>query len=89
MAEGNNNKIEPLYMQFRVQNIKDQFTKLNIVYSDVKKEILFQKIRTIFYNPESGNTKEIESSIVEEKQESYEDRRIREINQALNQYKNR
>jgi len=48
MAEGNKNKVEPLYMQYRVQNIKDQFTKLNIAYQDIKKEILFQKIKAIF-----------------------------------------
>ena len=32
LAEGDEQKIKPLYMQYRVQNIKDQFMKLNIEY---------------------------------------------------------
>jgi hypothetical protein len=36
-------------MQYRVQNIKDQFTKLNIAYDEMKKEILFTKIKSIFH----------------------------------------
>jgi hypothetical protein len=36
-------------MQYRVQNIKDQFTKLNIAYDEMKKEILFTQIKSIFH----------------------------------------
>ena len=112
MAEGNTNKIKPLYMQYRVQNIKDQFTKLNIAYQDIKKEILFQKIKSIFIDSEVD--KEVEQKVItkkeptemdlffnpELKQEndkslvdtSYEEKRIKEIdkalNKVLNQYKN-
>jgi len=47
-SEGNKAKIRPLYMQYRVQNIKDQFTKLDIEYYEFQKEVLFEKIKNIF-----------------------------------------
>ena len=61
LAEGNEKKIEPLYMQYRVQNIKDQFSKLNIAYSEIKKEVLFQKIKSTLTLGEksASDTKEI------------------------------
>lgn len=112
MAEGNEKKIEPLYMQYRVQNIKDQFTKLNIAYSDMKKEVLFNKIKSIFNPTHSVEqiTPAVTVKIVENKKsvkghneakkiqkatdsknednfEDYAERRSREINEALKQYK--
>jgi len=66
-AEGNDKKIEPLYMQYRVQNIKDQFSKLNIAYSDMRKEVLFNKIKSIFFSTESQYP--TEGKIIETRQE--------------------
>ena len=37
-SEGDNNKIEPLYMQYRVQSIKDLFTAMKIMYESLSKE---------------------------------------------------
>ena len=56
LSEGNENKIKSLYMQYRVQNIKDQFTKQNIAYSELKRELLFQKIKSIFSEQGEGNS---------------------------------
>ena len=95
MAEGNEKKVEPLYMQYRVQNIKDQFTKLNIAYSDMKKEVLFNQIKSIF-NPKPlaepivvKEVKTIKAKVIQSKEEDnekfedYASRRIREIEEAL------
>ena len=76
-AEGNDKKIEPLYMQYRVQNIKDQFSKLNIAYSDMKKEVLFNKIKSIFFPTEPQYS--TGEQIVETRQE-----RIPEIDTSEN-----
>lgn len=80
LAEGNEKKIEPLYMQYRVQNIKDKFTKLNIAYNDMKKEVLFNKIKSIF----SEKTKDLEIITdfnLETKPISKEEKNTREIEQ--------
>jgi len=37
-SEGDKNKIEPLYMQYRVQSIKDIFTSIKIAYEELPKE---------------------------------------------------
>ena len=55
MSKGNNDAIKALYMQYRVQNIKDQFTKLNIAYNDLQKEILFNNIKSMFDNTSSSS----------------------------------
>ena len=47
-SEGNDKKIKPLYMQYRVQSIKDEFTKRDIAYDELKRDILFYKITNIF-----------------------------------------
>ena len=86
LAEGNEKKIEPLYMQYRVQNIKDQFTKLNIAYNDIKKEVLFNKIKSIF----SEKTKDLEiitDSNLEAKPISKEEKKAREIEQQKKELK--
>ncbi|MFA6395454.1 MAG: hypothetical protein WCW84_05765 [Sulfurimonas sp.] len=51
LSEGYDNKIQPLYMQYRVQSIKDEFTKLNIAYKELTKEPLFRKIAAVFAEP--------------------------------------
>jgi hypothetical protein len=51
LSEGNDNKIQPLYMQYRVQSIKDEFTKLNIAYKEMSKDPLFRKISSIYAEP--------------------------------------
>jgi hypothetical protein len=44
-SEGNENKIEPLYMQYRVQSIKDSLTSMEIAYNEMAKQELFQYIK--------------------------------------------
>ncbi len=44
-SEGNENKIEPLYMQYRVQAIKDRLTALEIAYNEMAKLDLFFYIK--------------------------------------------
>lgn len=48
-SEGDNNKIEPLYMQYRVQSIKDYFETLKMAYQKLSKE----KISEILNNNQS------------------------------------
>ena len=43
-SDGNDNKIEPLYMQYRVQAIKDMFSSLEIIYDELPKQKLFDFI---------------------------------------------
>lgn len=43
-SEGNSNKIQPLYMKYRVQAIKDDFTALKIAYNKLSKKELIQYI---------------------------------------------
>jgi len=44
-SEGNTNKIEPLYMQYRVQAIKDMLTSLEISYNEMSKKVLFTYLK--------------------------------------------
>jgi len=54
-ANGDDNKIEPLYMQLRVQAIKDIFTSIDIAYDELSKKQLFEFIKNGFKNS-NGNT---------------------------------
>ena len=49
-ASGDDNKIEPLYMQFRVQSIKDEFTAIDIAYDELSRKQLFEFIKNGFKN---------------------------------------
>lgn len=44
-SDGNENKIEPLYMQYRVQAIKDAFVAMEIAYNDMSKQMLLEYIK--------------------------------------------
>ena len=45
-SEGNENRIEPLYMQYRVQAIKDSLTAMEIAYNKMTKQDLFTYIKS-------------------------------------------
>jgi len=47
-SEGDANKIEPLYMQYRVQAIKDRLNALEIAYNEMSKKALFEYIKNKF-----------------------------------------
>ena len=47
-SDGNDNKIEPLYMQYRVQSIKDIFSSLEIIYNELSRQKLFDFISNGF-----------------------------------------
>jgi len=44
-SEGDSNKIEPLYMRYRVQAIKDIFTSLQIAYDKLPKEQIAEYLK--------------------------------------------
>ncbi len=44
-SEGNESKIEPLYMQYRVQSIKDRLVAMEIAYDQMNKKRLFDFIK--------------------------------------------
>lgn len=58
---GDNNKIEPLYMQYRVQSIKDLLTAMKIAYESLSK----QQIRT-YLNDNNLTEEEQEEKIRKE-----------------------
>ena len=47
-SEGNNEKAKSLYMQYRVQAIKDEFKALKLDYNGLKKEEIFSIIKDGF-----------------------------------------
>lgn len=47
-SEGNDNKVEPLYMQYRVQAIKDEFSSLEIMYNELSRQKIFDFISSGF-----------------------------------------
>lgn len=49
-SEGNNDKAKSLYMQYRVQSIKDDFKLLEIAYNELSKEKLWDTIKNSFSN---------------------------------------
>lgn len=57
-SEGDENKAKSLYMQYRVQAIKDMLTKFNIAHNEIEREPLFNKIKSLFSKPEVSNVKE-------------------------------
>jgi len=56
-SDGNDNKIEPLYIQYRVQSIKDVFTSLEIMYNEFSRQKLFDFISSGFKDKEVINVK--------------------------------
>lgn len=54
-SNGDDNKVEPLYMQLRVQAIKDKFTALEIAYDELSRKQLFELIKNGLKNS-SKNT---------------------------------
>lgn len=45
-AGGENNRVEPLYMQYRVQSIKDLFTSMKIIYDELSKNEIQEYMET-------------------------------------------
>jgi tetratricopeptide (TPR) repeat protein len=68
-SEGNNEKAKSLYMQYRVQVIKDEFKALELDYNSLKKEQIFSTIKNGFkFNEETKKIKiQQEEKIEEEK----------------------
>lgn len=66
-SEGDEKKTKSLYMQYRVQAIKDMLTKFSIVYNELEKELLFSKIKSLFSKPEPevSNSKEPKASMID------------------------
>ena len=49
-SDGDDSKIEPLYMQYRVQAIKDVFTSLDIMYTELPRSTVFDLVKNNFEN---------------------------------------
>lgn len=71
-SEGNENKAKSLYMQYRVQSIKDIFTKLRISYNDLEKAVLLEKIKSLFNKSEEQES-HINVEVVEEDEDKEEE----------------
>ena len=52
-SDGDESKVEPLYMQYRVQAIKDVFTSLEIMYSELPKSTVIDLLKSDFKNIKS------------------------------------
>ena len=50
LSSGDSDKVEPLYMQYRVQAIKDMFTSLEMMYTELPRAYLFKFISNGFKN---------------------------------------
>lgn len=62
-SEGDSNKVEPLYMQYRVQSIKDIFTAMELAYEELSKAKIAQLIKNNerkFVEPDEQKTKQKE-----------------------------
>lgn len=73
-SEGNNDKAKSLYMQYRVQSIKDEFKSVKINYSNLSKEELWNTIQHSF-SSEDGKNKI--KNIQEKKTDEVKYRKIR------------
>lgn len=65
-SEGDNNKVEPLYMQYRVQSIKDILTAMKIEYEGLSKE----KISDYINQPEDKISNKLDRT---EQEQSHDD----------------
>lgn len=61
-AEGDSNKVEPLYMQYRVQSIKDFFTSMKIAYEELSKDTIADYIK----NSKNQKEPQVEQSLFTE-----------------------
>ena len=60
-------KIEPLYMQYRVQSIKDIFSSMEILYNELSRQKLFNFISNGFKNNDIIELKLSSKEILERK----------------------
>ncbi len=72
-SEGNNDKAKSLYMQYRVQSIKDDFKLLEIAYNELSKDKLWDTIKNSFGNDE-------------EKQKIKQEQKLKQINTPVIEY---
>jgi len=72
-SEGDDSKATSLYMQYRVQSIKDEFASLQIVYEEMNKSKLFNFIKNNF------NEEELKQKEMSEKRKA--EKRQKEITQ--------
>lgn len=66
LSEGEENKIQSLYMQYRVQAIKDYFTSLEIAYNKLSKKAIHDYMNT---HNESSEQEEVVQEITEEEKD--------------------
>lgn len=66
MSEGDENKAKSLYMQYRVQNIKDFFISLKITYDELSKTQIRNKLSNL-----NNEKEEIKYSSKEKKEIKY------------------
>ena len=68
-SEGNSDKVEPLYMQYRAQSIKDIFTAMKIAYQELSKDKIISYLNQSSENITkiNVNNKEVNSFSVNKK----------------------
>jgi tetratricopeptide (TPR) repeat protein len=67
-SEGNNDKAKSLYMQYRVQSIKDDFKLLEIAYNELSKEKLWDTIKNSFGSDEEKQKIKQEQKVKQEEE---------------------
>lgn len=67
-SEGNNEKAKSLYMQYRVQSIKDDFKLLEIAYNELSKEKLWDTIKNSFSSDEEKQKIKQEQKVKQEEE---------------------
>lgn len=66
-SDGIDAKAKSIYMQYRVQNIKDQFDALKIAYDEMSRKRLFDYIKNGFKETVSTPNKRLQSETIEAK----------------------
>lgn len=63
MSNGDNNKATSIYMQYRVQDIKDYFTTLKLVYKDLSKQQIKEKVNNPNFTDNENNPEKKQVSL--------------------------
>jgi len=87
-ANGDDNKVQSIYMKYRVQSIKDAFSILEISYNDYKKDKLFQFIKYKLFDivekkEKQTAIKQKEQTIIKKEQTIIKKEEIKELSSEM------
>jgi len=86
-SEGNNDKAKSLYIQYRVEAIKDGFNSLNISYENLPKEQFINLIKNDFKNTEESEKIKIVQEEKIQEQKEIESRQQVELEKKVDEEK--